>query len=184
MKLQSTPATWGGLARALHWGMFLLYFAIIVIGYYMSDLPLGAAKMKIYALHKSVGMLLLGLVLARLFWRIIDQRPVSEPKPVWQQRAASVALLLLYGLMFAMPITGWLYNSAAGFPLRWFNLFSLPSLIGPDSSMKYFAKELHETGVVIFLLVIGMHVLGALKHHVIDRDQTLMRMLRAPSRKS
>jgi len=177
MTLRSTPDSWGIVAKTLHWGMLLLFAGVILIGYYMTDLPLGMAKMKLYALHKSVGVLLLGLVSLRIIWRIVDRRPAAEPMPIWQRRAAVVVVLILYAFMLGMPLSGWLYNSAAGFPLRWFNAVNLPSLMAPNPGLKGAIKEWHETGAVIFLCVIGAHVLGSLKHHIIDRDRTLVRML-------
>lgn len=177
MTLRSTSDSWGIVAKTLHWGMLLLFASVILIGYYMTDLPLGMAKMKIYALHKSVGVLLLGLVSLRIIWRLLDRRPTPEPMPVWQHRAAVVAVIALYVLMLGLPLSGWLYNSAAGFPLRWFNVANLPSLMAPNPELKGAIKEWHETGAVIFLCAIGAHVLGSLKHHLIDRDRTLVRML-------
>ena len=178
--LRSTREMWGGVVRLFHWGMAVLYAGIIAVGYYMSDLPNGADKMKIYALHKSVGVLLLGLALARLLWRAIDARPSSDPAPAWQQRVALLTLVALYALMLALPLTGWLYNSAAGFPLRWFNLVNLPALSAADPQIKGWAKELHETGAALLIALVGVHVLGALKHHFLDKDSTLQRMLGRP----
>jgi cytochrome b561 len=176
MSLRSTTDAWGALARALHWGMLVLYAGLIGVGYYMVDLPLSAAKMRIYALHKSVGIVVLVLVVARLLWRWLDRRPTSEPAPVWQQRVAVVVVGLLYGLMFALPLTGWTYNSAAGFPLRWFNLINLPALVAPSPQLKGWAQSAHAVAAVVFLSVIALHALAALKHHFIDRDHTLRRM--------
>ena len=178
--LRSTRETWGGLVRLLHWGMAVLYAVIIAVGYYMSDLPNGVGKMKIYAFHKSLGVMLLGLALARLLWRTIDARPATDPMPAWQQRAALLTLVGLYALMLALPLTGWLYNSAAGFPLRWFNLVNLPALTAADPQIKGWAKELHETLAVLLIALASLHVLGALKHHFLDKDSTLRRMLGRP----
>jgi cytochrome b561 len=112
-----------------------------------------------------------------MIWRAVDTRPASDPMPAWQQRIALLTVVALYALMLAIPLTGWLYNSAAGFPLRWFNLVNLPALTGSDPQVKSWAKELHETGAVILIALVGLHVLGALKHHFVDKDGTLRRML-------
>ncbi len=181
MTLRATPNSWGSVAKTLHWGMFVLLAAVMVVGYYMTDLPLGMTKMKIYALHKSVGILLLGLVSLRIVWRLVDRRPAMEPMPAWQRVVAAVAVMVLYVCMLGLPLSGWLYNSAAGFPLRWFNLVNLPPLMASNPAVKGMIKEWHETGAAIFLCVIGAHVLGSLKHHFVDRDRTLARML--PGRK-
>jgi cytochrome b561 len=177
MSLRSTTEAWGALARVFHWGMFVLFAGLIGVGYYMVDLPLSAAKMKIYALHKSVGVVMLVLVVLRLFWRTIDRRPASEPMSVWQHYAAVVAVVALYALMLVLPLSGWAYNSAAGFPLRWFNLANLPALMAPAPALKAWAKSAHEMAAVVFMSVIGVHALAALKHHFWDKDRTLLRML-------
>jgi len=181
MSLRSTTEAWSALTRVFHWGMFALYAGLIGVGYYMVDLPLSAAKMKIYALHKSVGVAMLVLVTLRLCWRAMDRRPTSEPMSVWQQRAAVTAVLFLYGLMFALPLSGWVYNSAAGFPLRWFNLINLPALMAPAPTWKIWAKSGHEIASIVFMSLVAVHALAALKHHFWDKDKTLSRML--PRRK-
>jgi cytochrome b561 len=79
--------------------------------------------------------------------------------------------------MLALPLSGWLYNSAAGFPLRWFNLINLPALLGADPTLKVLLKAAHSAAAIIFMTVIGLHGAAALKHHWMDRDQTLRRML-------
>ena len=177
MTTRSTPASWGYVAKTLHWGMFGLFAVVMVVGYYMTDLPLGMAKLKIYALHKSIGVLLLLLVSMRVVWRILDRRPEVDHMPTWQRYASVLVVVVLYALMFGLPLTGWLYNSAAGFPLRWFNLVNLPALMPPNPVFKTSIKEWHESGAAIFLGVVVVHVLGRLKHHFVDRDRTLIRML-------
>jgi cytochrome b561 len=180
MMLRSTEKGWGPVARLFHWGMLLLFIGIVVVGYYMTDLPLGAAKLKIYALHKSIGLTLLALAVLRLGWRLGERRPRLPPMPAWQATAAGAAHALLYGLMLAIPLSGWLYNSAAGFPLQWFRLVNLPALTGADPVLKALAKEAHEVGVALLIAVVALHAAAALKHHFIDKDATLRLML--PSR--
>lgn len=182
MRLRSSIAGWGTLLRALHWGMLVLYGWIVLVGYRMVDLPLSMAKMKVYALHKSLGVLLLALALGRLLWRWADRGPVPLASPPWQRRAATATVVVLYGLMVVLPLSGWLYNSAAGFPLRWFNAFNLPALMGADPRWKPLLKSVHESAVVVFLCLVGLHALAAFKHHWMDRDDTLRRMLPLPGR--
>jgi cytochrome b561 len=177
MTLRSTEDRWGSLSRWLHWGMFALYVAVLSIGYYMTDLPLGMSKMKIYAFHKSLGMLMLGLVGLRLLWKIVDRGPAPVKAPDWQRLAAVMVVSMLYAVMFALPISGWLYNSAAGFPLRWFNVVHLPALVEADPVIKSAAKSIHEGAAVVLISLVVLHAAAALKHHWIDRDQTLRRML-------
>jgi len=165
------------VTRLFHWGMLLLFIGIVSIGFYMTDLPLGPKKLKIYALHKSIGLTLLGLAVLRLLWRLGERRPASPPMPAWQQRSAALTHALLYVLMFVIPLSGWLYNSAAGFPLQWFHLVNLPALAAADPALKVLAKEIHLAGVVVLLVVVALHAAAALKHHFIDHDRTLRAML-------
>ena len=177
MPARSTADAWGGVTRLFHWGMLLLFIAMITIGFYMTDLPLGPRKLKVYALHKSIGLTLLGLAALRLLWRLGERRPALPPMPVWQARVAAATHVLLYVLMFGIPLTGWLYNSAAGFPLQWFHLVNLPALTATDPGLKSLAKEAHESGVFILITLVLLHAAAALKHHLIDRDGTLRSML-------
>ncbi len=177
MALRSTAKGWGPVARAFHWGMLLLFLGIIPVGYYMTDLPLGLAKLKIYALHKSVGLTLLGLAVLRLVWRLGDRRPTLPPMPAWQARAASAAHALLYVLMFAMPLSGWVYNSASHFPLQWFRLVNLPAIVGENKPLAALAKEAHEVGALVLIAIVVLHAAAALKHHFVDKDATLRQML-------
>jgi cytochrome b561 len=177
MPARSSMAAWGAVMRLFHWGMLLCYAGIISLGFYMTGLPLGPAKLKIYALHKSIGLTLLALAALRLAWRARERRPVLAAMPAWQAAIAAVTKVLLYALMFAIPLSGWLYNSAAGFPLQWFRLVNLPPLAGADPALKALAKGAHETGVITLIVLVAAHALAALKHHFIDRDGTLAAML-------
>ena len=177
MALRSDPTRWGAMARLLHWGMLALLIGIIPVGFFMSDLPLGPQKMKLYALHKSVGITLLALATLRLAWRATEHRPQPAPMPAWQERVAAITQVLMYALLFAIPLAGWLYNSAAGFPLQWFGLVHLPALTAADPALKIVAKSTHEAGVWTLMVLMGLHAAGALKHHFMDRDNTLRAML-------
>jgi cytochrome b561 len=175
--VRSTATTWGAVTRLFHWAMLLLFIAMVSIGFYMTDLPLGPRKLRVYGLHKSIGLTLLGLAGLRLLWRLGERRPVLPPMPVWQARAAAATHVLLYVLMFVIPLSGWLYNSAAGFPLQWFHLVNLPALTAADPGLKALAKEIHEAGVFTLIAIVLLHAAAALKHHLIDRDGTLRSML-------
>lgn len=184
MLMRSTATGWGGLMRLFHWGMLLVFAAIIPLGWYMADLPRGIDKLRLYAIHKSIGITLLALAVLRLLWRLAERRPQLPPMPGWQSRAAGAAHVGLYALMLAIPLSGWLFNSAAGFPLRWFGIVNLPALAGSDPALKSVAHEVHETLVWVLIAVVVVHAAAALKHHFIDRDRTLSMMvpgLKAPA---
>ncbi len=179
MALKSNDARWGAGAQFLHWLMALLIIGLSAVGWRMTALPNSPDKIKIYAFHKSVGLTLLVLVVLRLIWRVIDRRP-SDPAamPPWQVNAARFVHALLYVVMLAMPLSGWLFNSAANFPLQWFGLFSVPSLThGADLALKGFARAAHYWFFWVLAAAFTAHVAAALKHHFVDRDEVLVRML-------
>jgi cytochrome b561 len=178
MALKSDDNSRGSLARTFHWVMALLIISLGLVGLWMTGLSNSPQKIKIYAIHKSVGLTVLALVLLRLSWRLFDRRPREVPMPAWQAWAAHATHWLLYALMLALPLSGWLYNSASGYPLQWFWAFNLPSLSGgADPALKSFAHFVHEWGFWLLAALLIAHVGGALKHHLLDRDDTLVRML-------
>lgn len=178
MALKSDDTRWGALARTFHWLMAVLIIVLGLVGLWMTGLSNSPQKIKIYAIHKSVGLTVLALVLLRLSWRLFDRRPRDVPMPLWQTWAAHATHWLLYALMLALPLSGWLYNSASGYPLQWFWAFNLPSLSGgADPALKSLAHFVHEWGFWLLVALLAAHVGGALKHHLIDRDETLVRML-------
>lgn len=175
---------WNRPAQVLHWLIALLIVGMGVLGLGMTQMDPSMAKLKVYALHKSIGITVLALVALRLLWRIAHRAPPPVPMPRWQQRAAVAMHALLYVMMFVLPLSGWIYNSAANFPLQWFGTISLPSLWHFDPALKHRAHAIHESGFWILLVLVLAHAAAALKHHFIDRDQTLRRMLPGlPARK-
>ena len=97
--------------------------------------------------------------------------------PLWQRRASAIGHALLYVLMFAVPLSGYFYSLAAGVPVVYFGVWPLPVLIEADPVLKLVLKQLHIALVYTMLLIIVVHLLAALKHHFIDRDSVLKRML-------
>lgn len=178
MAIKNSSQTWGSLSIGLHWLTLILILGLAMAGLLMTDLPNGPQKIQIYALHKSFGLTVLGLTAIRLIWRLFSTTPATaENTPAWQAFVAKLTHGMLYVLLFAMPISGWLYNSAAGFPLKYFGLFKLPKLSGYDPQLKELAGEAHETFFYVLALLMLIHAGAALKHHYLDKDTTLTRML-------
>ncbi len=175
-RLRSSVDRWGVGARWLHWGMLLLYGASISLGFYMVDLPLGFAKYRAYTLHKSLGISLLVLIGVRSLWRLIDAAPISVVSSRWQRVAARIVRVAFYIVMWVMPLSGWLYNSAAGFPLQWFGYIHLPALVESNPHIKILAKDVHVGAVYVLMCLLCVHVAAAGKRHWIDRDGTWQRM--------
>lgn len=179
MPLRSDRERWGSVIKALHWLMLLLVVGLATVGWYMKGLPNSPDKIEVYALHKSFGLTLLALAVLRLSWRTFIDRerpPLPPGMPTWQRFGAHASHVALYVLLFAIPLSGWLFNSAANFPLRWFGLFSVPSLSGPDAALKAFAGAAHWALFWALCAVLAAHVGAALWHHFVRRDEVLRRM--------
>ena len=172
------------LQISLHWATLILIAWLAWLGLTMTDLPLSPEKVRTYALHKSLGLTVLGLTALRLLWRGIARTPPALPGPRWQLLAAKFGHLGLYLLLLAVPLSGWLYNSASNFPLQWFGLFNLPALVDGDKATKALAHELHETLFWALMALTAIHAIAALWHHYAKRDDTLRRMLPMPVRRT
>jgi cytochrome b561 len=172
------PTSWNGFSITLHWLVAAMVLGLAVVGLFMTELPNNPTKLRIYALHKSMGLTVLALVGLRLAWRLLRPAPSPVPgTPRWQQVAATATHWAMYVLLFAIPLSGWAYNSAANFPLQWFGLFNLPDLIAADLDAKPFWKAVHWWSFCTLAALALMHAGAALKHHYLDRDATLVRML-------
>jgi cytochrome b561 len=180
MALKSDAAQWGSLARFFHWAVVLLILTQAVIGLVMVELPKRPSTIPVYSFHKSLGLTILALAVLRLVWRVFDPRPEdASGMPRWQTIGARCGHALLYGLLFAVPLSGWLFDSASSLrPLYWFDLIHVPSLTGgKNEAIKEFAQEAHEWLFWLLALVAAGHAGMALVHHFVNRDDTLRRML-------
>jgi len=165
-------------AKALHWLMALMLFAMLVLGFYMQGLPLSPEKLQLYSWHKWAGVTIFLLVLFRLAWRFTHRPPaLPASMPKLMQLAAHAGHLALYGLMLAIPLSGWLMSSAKGFQTVWFGILPLPDLLAKDKALGDLLQTVHVSLNLLLLVVVAGHVGAALKHHFIDRDDILTRML-------
>lgn len=176
MKIKNSPTQFGTVAILLHWIMAILLIGLLILGLYMTSLPIGKLKIKLYGWHKEFGMLVLMLVMLRFGWRITNINPSLANLPWWERMGAKSVHWAFYVLMFAMPISGWLVTSAAGFPVSFFGWFVIPNLIGPSEEMRSFFSEIHEWLAYGLIAIIFLHTGAALKHHFIDKDDILRRM--------
>ena len=169
-----------GVAKSLHWLMALLLLGLLALGFYMSDLPLSPRKLQLYAWHKWAGITVFLLVLIRLGWRL-THRPPALPAhmPPLLRMAAHAGHALLYVLMFAIPLSGWLMSSAKGFQTVWFGVLPIPDLLSKDPALGELLQSVHVSLNLLFIAVLAGHIGAALKHHFIDRDDILTRMLPA-----
>lgn len=178
MTLRNSHERWGPVSQALHWLIVILILVMAYLGLTMVDLPTTPHKVFVYMLHKSVGITILVLVTLRLAWRLYAGTPGTLPGiPTWQSRIASLTHAALYVLLFALPISGWVVNSATGFPLRWFNLVNLPAIAAKSESLHKMATTVHETLFWTLAVLALVHASAAIYHHLFQRDATLARML-------
>ncbi len=173
---QASPHRYSLPAILLHWLMAVGLIAAIGFGWYVSELPMSLQRLKMINWHKWFGISLLLLFVLRLGWRLFRAPPPPVPQPAWQLRAATVLHGLLYLLMAAVPLLGWSYSSAAGFPVVWFGALPLPDLVAPDRELAATLKGLHKIAAWTLALLILGHVAAALKHQFLDRDRLLARM--------
>jgi cytochrome b561 len=167
---------YSGTAIALHWLLALMIVAAFGVGLYMSDLPMSPSRLKLYNYHKWAGVTILALSALRLLWRLSHRPPADLPAPRWQQQAAHATHLALYALFFAVPLVGWAYSSAAGFPIVWFGVLPLPDFVPKDKALADLIKPWHGALAWAMAALVLMHIGAALKHHFIDRDGLLSRM--------
>lgn len=168
---------YSGPAIALHWLLALMILVSLGVGFYMTGLQMSPARLKLYNWHKWAGVTILALSAARLLWRLTHRPPADAPMPAWQAGAARAAHALLYLLFFAVPLLGWAYSSAAGFPVVWFGVLPLPDFVSPDKALAEALKPWHGRLAYLMALVVLLHVGAALKHQFVDRDGLLLRML-------
>ena len=166
-------------AMLLHWLTALLIIAAFFLGLTMVDIHgITPTKLKYYSWHKWLGVTVLGVAAVRLLWRKANTPPPPLASiPVWQHKAAEGMHYLLYFLIFAVPVSGYLYTYAAGVPVVYLGLFQLPALIEPNAELKPILKTVHYVWTMTMAAAVVVHALAALKHHFIDRDITLKRML-------
>lgn len=178
-------ARYGLPAIALHWILGLAILAVFALGVYMHELPVSPQRLKLFVWHKWAGGTILLLSIVRLAWRWTHRPPalsaaMQAAMPAWQRAAHHGVHHLMYALFFIVPLAGWAYSSAAGFPVVLFGVLPLPDFVPVSEDIAALAKRLHGLSAWALLGLVVLHVGAALKHHFIDRDGLLDRM--RPSR--
>lgn len=178
MCLKNTLQTYGVVAKAFHWLMAILIVTMLAVGLIMADMENSPDRFKLIGLHKEFGIVVLFLAALRLGWKVLDVSPLL-PESIGKMAllGAKSVHAALYALMFAMPITGWLMSSAAGFPVSMFGLFTMPNLVEPNKELRHDMSELHEVFAWILIGLIALHIMAALLHHFYYKDNILKRML-------
>ena len=176
MSSAATTERYSGIAIALHWLLALAILGAFIVGVYMSDLPVSPQRLKLYNWHKWAGICILALSALRLLWRLTHRPPADVAMPEWQRRSAHAVHILLYLLFFAVPLAGWAYSSAAGFPVVVCGVLPLPDFVAPSKELAEAIKPLHKILAFTMAALVLAHVAAALKHHFVDGDGLLSRM--------
>jgi cytochrome b561 len=178
MHIRNSADRYGAVAQFLHWLIVALLIVQVSTALLADDMPLGLAKLAMLARHKSFGMTILALALIRVLWRLANPAPPlpATLKP-YERVLARVTHVLLYALLFAMPLSGWVMSAAHNYPVSWFHLFTWPSPVAPDKQLAENLEDVHETLAYVLAATVTLHIIAALKHHFVLKDDTLKRML-------
>ena len=177
--LGNTRERWGSVQIGLHWTVAALILLVQVpAGLGMVSVSPGALQNTLYNIHKNVGLIIFLLALFRLAWRWRHPVPVLPADlPAWQAKAARTTHALLYVLLFALPITGFLYTAMGGFPVPFFMVYDLAKWVPVDKPVAEVFKYAHLTLQFVLYIAVLLHVAGALYHHTVRKDGILRRML-------
>lgn len=177
--LKNSEKSYGWISIAIHWLMALAIFFVFGLGLYMVDLTYYDAWYKgSLELHKSVGLLLFGLLIFRIFWRVITIQPTALAAPKWQQTLAHGMHHSLYLVMLLLMLSGYLISTADGRAIVMFDLIDIPALPWQIENQEDIAGEIHAILAWLLMALSAAHALAALKHHFINKDCTLKRMLK------
>lgn len=178
MSAEPEPPTYGWGAVTLHWAVATLVACSFPLGLYMVGLSLSPLKLKLYSYHKWIGVTVFFLMLARIAWRTLrPPPPLPASMALWERSVAGAVHVLLYLLLIATPISGWLFSSAEGFKTVYFGVIPLPDLLGKDKMLAEFLRFIHAMLTYTLGGLILLHAGAAFKHHFVDRDNVLARMI-------
>lgn len=180
MKLKNTNENFGSISIMLHWLMALLIIGLFILGKYMMSLDYYDPFYHTGPWwHKSFGLIIAGLLIARLLWKFSNPKvmPLSNHKK-HEIVAAKLVKFMLYILILICCISGYMISTAEGAGVEFFDVFKVPALISKGSEQADIAGEIHEISTLGLIILAGLHMLAALKHHFIDKDKTLIRILK------
>ena len=179
MSIKNTQDTYGSVAKTLHWLIGIGVIGMMAMGTVMEDIPNAADKFWVYSLHKATGITILALMLVRLVWKLMNMGiPTHNAahKP-WEQKLSHGIHWGFYALLIAMPLSAWMMTGPNASTISWYGFFPIPNIAAADKAMAETYGEIHGAIGTLIWIALGLHVGGALKHAIIDRDNTLKRML-------
>jgi cytochrome b561 len=165
---------WGVVSRLLHWLVAFLIIGLLYVGLYMAGLPDSPSKFELYGFHKSFGIMVLGLVAIRIMWRLLTMTPDLPDKLLLSRLSAPV----LYLAMLTMPISGVVMSQAGGYPISVFSLFTVPTFMDKNPDLGKLAWQVHGYAGKVFIVLICLHILAALYHQLVLKNNLLGRMIK------
>ena len=177
--MKNTKEHYGWISILLHWLAAITVFGLFGLGYWMVDLDYYDSLYKTApALHKSVGLSLLAIMIFRLIWRLIQVQPghLESHKPI-ERKIGAFVHLFLYFLLFVIMFAGYFISTADGRGIDVFGLFEVPGFGSLIENQEDKAGVFHQYAAYLLMLVVFLHAAAALKHHFIDKDKTLTRMI-------
>jgi cytochrome b561 len=177
--IKNTPNTYGVVAKAFHWLLFLILTFMILAGNLLASMPKGVEKIQAAGMHKSFGAVLLMLIMLRLLWRLFNDTPrLPDETTATEAFIAKAMHWGLYILMFAQPLSGMMMSQAAGFPVSFFGLFEFPVFLDKNPELAKTFLTMHGTVWVVLVIAVFGHAGAALHHHFIKKDNVLRQMTR------
>ena len=176
MNLKNTPDSYGLISKNLHWILAVLFLLNFFLGFFMGELDRGPLRSSFFHFHKSMGILLLGLIILRLLWRIINTAPVPLSNNQIINIISKFVHHSFYLILLIVTFSGWIYSTARAGPVDVFGLFYMPAIIEKNDLIAQIAKDVHIYSVYIFIFFVIFHVFASIYHHFFLKDKTLKRM--------
>lgn len=178
LPIRNTLTHYGLVSQLLHWAVVVLITLQFIWAWRIDQTDSVIETYRLTVQHKSIGMTVLMLAVLRLAWRLFNRPPpLPAAMPRWEITASKISHWLLYGLIFAMPLTGWAYSSAGGYGAEWFGWVDIPGFMPESGRLEEILGEVHELLSKALIAVVSIHILAALRHHFILKDTILKRML-------
>ncbi len=176
--IRNTPNAYGLVAQLFHWAIVVGIALQYIWAWRADETDSIRLEYQLIVQHKSIGMTVLALAILRIGWRLFN-RPPALPAGMkrWERLAATFTHWALYGVILMLPISGWIYSSAAGYGAEFYGLLDIPDLVGTSEALEDVFHEIHELLGIALLVLVGVHVAAALQHHFIKKDNVLKRML-------
>ena len=176
MIIKNTLSSYGFVSKNFHWIMALIILFNFTLGYFMGDLDKGPLRFFIFNFHKSIGILVIVLIILRFLWRLFNLVPTPLSKNNLLNKLSKFVHYFFYFILLVVTFSGWTYSSARGGPFNVFGLFSVPALVEKNEEIGKIARDIHSISVYIFIAFVALHILATLYHHYFLKDKTLKRM--------